>query len=305
MNRRPIDPALGLDLKQRNTIERRDADSVTILIPAHNEAATVAEVVTEARRGLDLLGVSGEVLVSASACTDNTADVAATAGARVIPAGIGKGAAISAGLDALDDLGGDIVCLVDGDLRYFGPRPLVVDLVEPILRGLADVTISDLYWRPLYPQLWLHGFFAPVAGVLYPELLARVGSTPWSGQRAARRALWPSKLEHADFRVDIDLLLHWNRRTTRMRPVLADDWTNPQRPKPDLMRHELDVLIDHALVDGRITTDVAPALRRWYDAIHNRMADYNPDVDDPQEFERRILSESICELHHQLNGAGA
>jgi hypothetical protein len=64
--------------------------------------------------------------------------------------------------------------------------------------------ISDLYWRPLYPQMWLHAFFAPLAGMLFPEVLPKCGSTPWSGQRAALRELWPSELPD-DFTVDLEL----------------------------------------------------------------------------------------------------
>jgi glucosyl-3-phosphoglycerate synthase len=64
---------------------------VSVVIPAHNERDTIAEVVSEARRGLDLLTVEGEVVVSASGCTDDTADVASAADARVVTAPVGKG----------------------------------------------------------------------------------------------------------------------------------------------------------------------------------------------------------------------
>jgi hypothetical protein len=121
------------------------------------------------------------------------------------------------------------VCLIDGDLRYFGDRPLVTILVEPILHGIAGACITDLYWRPIYPQMWLYGFFAPVAGCLFPELLPKAGSTPWSGQRVATRELWPESLPDG-FTVDLEILLHWNRHALRLRPVLADDWVNPRRP---------------------------------------------------------------------------
>lgn len=137
----PIDPALGLDLVPARTLNREHG-RVSVVIPAHNEAETVAQVVADCRKGLNLLGADGEVVVSASGCTDDTAVVAADAGARVILAPIGKGAAVKAGVMGTD---GDIVCLVDGDIQYFGDRPLVTILVEPILHGIADATISDLY----------------------------------------------------------------------------------------------------------------------------------------------------------------
>ncbi len=285
MSDRPeINPALGLDLARERTLKRSNA-TISIVIPAHNEEATIVEVVTEARRGLDLLGVQGDVLVSASGCTDQTAEKALRAGARVVEAPIGKGEAITAGLAATD---GEIVCLIDGDMRYYGERPLSTILIEPLISGIADACVTDLYWRPIYPQMWLSGFFAPVAGYLFPELLPKVGSTPWSGQRAAFRNLWPAAVSPG-FTVDLEILMHWNRHAVRLRPVLADDWTNPQRPKPDLMARELEVLIREATADGRIGQLDASALRRWYEIAHRLMAKYQPNNDDPQEFERDLL----------------
>lgn len=290
-----IDPALGLDLVPIRTLERQTA-RVSVIIPAHNEAGTVGEVIQAAQHGLDLLGTDGEVVVSASGCTDETAQVAVEAGARVLDAPLGKGAAIRAGLAATD---GDIVCLVDADLKYFGDPPLVTLLVEPILHGIADACVTDLYWRPLYPQMWLYGFFAPVAGFLYPELLSRAGSTPWSGQRAATRELWPESLPDG-FTVDLALLLHWNKYAPRLRPVLADDWVNPQRPKPELMPQELDLLIEQALADDRLNADAVPALKEWQADAHQLMAAYQPEKDQPQEFERRLLAGSLAALKHHL-----
>lgn len=277
------------------TLTRPDA-GVSIVIPAHDEAATIAEVVAGARRGLELLGVEGEILVSASGCTDATAQIAERAGARVEIAPIGKGAAISAGLAATS---GDIVCLLDGDVRYFGERPLSAILIERLLNGIADACIADLHWRLVYPQMWMYGFFAPVTGHLCPELLPKAGSDTRSGQRAALRHLWPAEMPDG-FTVDLDILLHWNRHATRLRPVLADDWTNPQRPKPDLTAQELEVLIRHAQTDSRITPLVADDLRRWFDLAHAAMAEYRPDTDQPQEFERTLLRKSSEWLHECL-----
>ena len=292
-----IDPALGLNLVPARTLEK-NFGVVSVVIPAHNEAATVAEVITECRRGLEILGADGEVIVSASGCTDNTAEVAVDAGAKVVTAPLGKGSAIKAGLAGAD---GDIICLIDGDIQYFGDRPLVTILVEPIIHGIADATITDLYWRPLYPQMWLHAFFAPLAGALFPEMLPKCGSTPWSGQRAAVRALWPSEMPD-DFTVDLALLTHWNSEALRLRPVIADDWINPQRPKSDLMPREFELVVNHAVQRGRVDASALPSLRKWFAAAHHMMAAYSPDVDDPQQFEQRLLHDSLTELRKCLAG---
>lgn len=292
-----IDPAPGLDLVRERTLRARSA-SASVVIPAHNEQDTVATVVSDALRALESLGVTGEVIVSASGCVDDTAVVAADAGARVVFAPIGKGRAVAAGVA---EARGDVICLVDGDLLYFGDPPLVALLLEPILRGTADACVADLYWRPVYPQLWLHGFFAPIAGLLCPELLAKAGTTPWSGQRAAVRPLWPNQLP-GGFTVDLALLLHWNRTATRLRPVLADDWTNPQRPKPDLMAEEFALFAEHAVAHGRLAAEALPALENWFAGAHELMAAYRPGADDPQVFERDLLEQSLALLHRSQHG---
>jgi glucosyl-3-phosphoglycerate synthase len=290
-----IDPALGLDLVSARTLGK-NTGPVSVIIPAHNEAETIHEVVSESRRGLEILGVDGEIIVSASACTDDTANRAADAGATVVTAPVGKGAALRTGFAAST---GEIVCLVDGDIRYFGVEPLSAVLVRPILQGIADATITDLYWRPLYPQMWLHAFFAPLAGILFPEMLPKCGSTPWSGQRAVLRHLWPADLPDG-FTVDLELLLHWNTHALRLRPLIADDWVNPQRPKSDLMAEEMRVLVRRALQDDRLDPDAVPAVERWFEAAHHLMAAYRPGTDDPQTFERQLLLRSTSELHRQL-----
>jgi glycosyltransferase involved in cell wall biosynthesis len=292
MARPLINPALGLNLVTERTLEKLNDPLVTVLIPAHNEAATVAGVVADAEAGLSALSVRGEVLVSASGCTDDTAAVATEAGAIVVEAPAGKGAALRAGLTKA---AGDVVCLVDGDMQYFGDRTLVEILVAPILAGIADATVSDLYWRPLYPQLWLHGFFAPIAGRLFPEMLPKVGSTPWSGQRAAKRELWPTSLPDG-FTVDLAILLWWNRHALRLRPVLADDWVNPQRPKPDLMAAELELLTSTAIEQGRLRDDQVDDVQRWYDQVHELMAAYDPEQHDPTQFEQHVLQVSMEKL---------
>lgn len=290
-----IDPALGLNLVGSRTLTK-NTGTVSVIVPAHNEAETIEEVVHECLRAFAILDVQGQVIVSASGCTDATADLAAAAGAQVVLSPVGKGSALKEGFRAST---GDIVCLVDGDIRYFGDEPLAAILVRPILHGIADATITDLYWRPLYPQMWLHAFFAPLAGVLFPEMLPKCGSTPWSGQRAALRSLWPAGLPDG-FTVDLEILMHWNDNALRLRPVLADDWVNPQRPKTDLMGQELQVLIDHAVDQDRLDSDAVPAVQRWFEAAHHLMASYRPDHDDPQAFEHRLLRRSTEELRRQL-----
>jgi glucosyl-3-phosphoglycerate synthase len=280
------------------TLTRRIAN-VSVVVPAHNEEATIAKVVEDARNSLRLLDVSGEVIVSASGCTDATADVARAHGADVTYAPIGKGAAIKEGVRKAS---GEIVCLVDGDLEYYGSVPLVALLVEPVLHGVADATIANMYWRPVYPDQWLHAFFAPLAGFLFPEMLPKVGSTPWSGQRAATRELWPTSLPD-NFTADLALVLHWNQHAERLRPVLTDDWFNPIRPKPELLAMDYELLAHTAVEHGRLSTDMRPRLDAWFETVQELVDGYDPEKHDPRGYEDFVLKKSLAEILRQFSAA--
>ncbi|MFJ6022949.1 glycosyltransferase [Nocardiopsis alba] len=288
-----IDPALGLALHHERTLPDRRGSTADVVIPAHNEQATIVQVVQDAHKALTELDVQGgRVIVSASGCTDNTAELAQGAGAEVVISPAGKGRAMLAGIQAST---AEIICLIDGDFEYFGGRPLASELLDPIIRGVCDATIADLHWRPLYPQLWLLGFFTPLAGRIFPEMLPAVGHTPWSGQRAAVRSAWPSTLPD-DFTSDLAILLHWLDIDITLRPVVADDWTNPQRPKPDLMRAECDLLIKHAIHRNRISEKEAEELRGWFSKAHSFMAEYDPGTHEPKEFEKALMNKSLAAL---------
>jgi glucosyl-3-phosphoglycerate synthase len=284
--------------KVRDRTIHRKSVPVSVVIPAHNERQTIADVVGAAQDGLRQLGVPGEIIVSASGCSDDTATVAAAAGARAVEAPIGKGVAITTGVAASE---GEIVCITDGDLEYYGPVPLVALLVEPILQGVADACISDLYWRPIYPDQWLNAFFVPFAGQLFPEVLPKVGSTPWSGQRAAVRELWPESLP-GDFTADLAIVMHWNEHAERLRPVLANDWYNPIRPKPKQLELDYDLLVRTAIRAGRLSKDAQPRLDAWFAVVQGLVASYDPERHVPRDYEREVLQVSWSELRNQLSG---
>lgn len=107
--------------------ERPDPE-VTAVIPARNEAASIAEVIEECRLH------AGEVIVIDGRSADGTARIAAAAGARVIQdAGLGKGAALR---QSIDHVRTPICVFVDADGSH---DPIDISaLVAPIKAGLAD-----------------------------------------------------------------------------------------------------------------------------------------------------------------------
>ncbi|MBK5967078.1 glycosyl transferase [Thiocystis minor] len=111
--------------------------TVLVLIPAHNEAATVGAIVVEVRRCWD-----HPVVVIDDCSTDDTAEVARAAGAIVLPLTLQLGAwgAIQAGLRYALRQGCRVAVTLDADGQH-EPASLGA-LLAPIRAGQADVVIG-------------------------------------------------------------------------------------------------------------------------------------------------------------------
>jgi len=109
---------------------------LTVVVPAYGEAARIGSAVTVLR---DVLGPDVEVVVVDDGSADDTAGIAAAAGAAVIrfPANRGKGAAVRAGMLAAR---GELVVFTDADLSY--PPAQVERLCIELERG-ADVVVGS------------------------------------------------------------------------------------------------------------------------------------------------------------------
>ncbi|MGL4611174.1 MAG: glycosyltransferase family 2 protein [Trueperaceae bacterium] len=105
----------------------------SILIPAFNEAKTVASVIRVA-----LESNLGTVLVVDDGSSDGTSSTAKAAGATVLtlPQNLGKGGAVHEGVHAL---GTEVVLLIDADLTGLTVQHLQ-DLARPVLENKADMS---------------------------------------------------------------------------------------------------------------------------------------------------------------------
>jgi len=161
--------------------------SVTVLIPAHDEAARIAASVEAA---LDIPGVS-KVLVIDDASGDATADLAEAAGAEVLrlSSNLGKGAALDAGL-ARVRAGADVLLMLDGDLGASAAQGAL--LLEPVLSGEAAMAVAA------FPRPEGKAGFGLVKGLARFGIRALGGAAgrsfaataPLSGQRAMTRECW-------------------------------------------------------------------------------------------------------------------
>lgn len=93
-----------------------DEVELTILMPCLNEQQTVAQCVRQARQFLSESGVHGEVLIADNGSTDNSAELAREAGARVVSVTErGYGNALIGGIKAAH---GKYVIMGDCDMSY-------------------------------------------------------------------------------------------------------------------------------------------------------------------------------------------
>jgi hypothetical protein len=109
---------------------------VVAAIPCYNTAKAIADVVAKTRQYVD------EVIVIDDGSTDNTAEVAQKAGAKVISHDInkGKGAAMKT---AISNIETDILVFIDGDGQH-NPNN-IPDVIMPITDGAADFVIGSRY----------------------------------------------------------------------------------------------------------------------------------------------------------------
>jgi glycosyltransferase involved in cell wall biosynthesis len=152
---------------------------VVAIVPAYNRADTVGPTVAAVCR----LAVD-EVVVVDDGSTDDTADVAGGAGARVVrlPANVGKGGAVAAGLAATPDA--DVYLLVDADLG--ASAGATAELLAPVLGGEADMVIA------VPPGAGRRGGFGVVRRLAASGIARTTGwrpRAPLSGQRAVRAEL--------------------------------------------------------------------------------------------------------------------
>jgi glycosyltransferase involved in cell wall biosynthesis len=148
---------------------------VSFLIPAFNEARTIAEVIDRVSQ----LPFEKQLIVIDDGSTDETpAIVERLSEGRddivvIRQTNRGKGAAIRAGIPQIQ---GEIVVIQDADMEYDPAE--VPSLIEPIVRGHADVVYGSRLagGRPQRAYLFWHlmgnRFLSLVTGILYNTTLS-------------------------------------------------------------------------------------------------------------------------------------
>lgn len=153
---------------------------VSVIIPTHNEAQAIGQVLADLRSDLVT-----EVIVVDSNSIDGTPEIAARMGARVIQEPRrGYGRACLTGLAAADS--SDVVVFLDGD---YSDRPSELpNLLAPIIEGRADITLGARLRQRNSPRaLPWHQVFGNRLAALMIRLLYGLEITdlgPFRGARA-------------------------------------------------------------------------------------------------------------------------
>jgi glucosyl-3-phosphoglycerate synthase len=194
-------------------------ETVSVCVPARDEAATIAGVVAPLI-ALREAGVVDQVVVLDDDSRDGTAAIAASLGAEVVrPAALlpgfgpllGKGDAM---WRALSVLTGDLLCFVDADSEDFGAH-FATGLLGPLICAPHLRFIKAFYRRPFKTG---PGHVVPSGGGRVTELMARpllaafypeLGDIrqPLAGEFAARRDLLEQMAFCTGYAVEIGLLL--------------------------------------------------------------------------------------------------
>lgn len=172
---------------------------VGIVVPALNEAATIATVVSR-------LGTQGRVIVVDDGSSDGTADIARANGADVVvhPQNAGYDKALGSGFARASELGCDYVITVDAD----GQHP--VDLLPKFVAALDDGADMVVGIRDHIPRVseWL---FQVMARQLYGI------EDPLCGMKGYRIGLYRALGWFDSYRsIGTELMLHAARNGARI-----------------------------------------------------------------------------------------
>jgi len=201
--------------------EATGASTVSVVLPALNEAETVGTIVTQIASELMLptMDLVDELVVIDSGSTDDTARCAEDAGAKVlhrddilpsIEPVTGKGEAMWRGLAATH---GDVVVFIDADLRSFASH-YVTALLGPLLTNPAVDLVKAVYERPLIEgdSVTQAGggrvtelMARPLLNLYWPELAGVI--QPLAGEYAARRSLLEQLPFPCGYGVELALLV--------------------------------------------------------------------------------------------------
>jgi glucosyl-3-phosphoglycerate synthase len=213
------------DWPVEEVLAAKGSTTVSVVLPARDEASTIASIVRGIRAELlDRHAVVDELIVMDSDSTDDTARIAADAGADVhavrsvrpdLGGYAGKGEAIWKSQFVAS---GDVLVFVDADLTEWGPHfvtgmlgPMLHDTSVVLVKGFYDRLLDDGSGRKSTQGGRVTELVArPLINLRRPELAAVV--QPLGGEWAVRRSVFETLSVPVGYGVDIGALLDVHAR---------------------------------------------------------------------------------------------
>lgn len=194
---------------------------ISVVIPARDEASTIGGIVADIRQSLvDELPLVDELVVIDSDSTDDTAALAAAAGAVVHPArsvrpdldsGPGKGEALWKSQFVTT---GELLVFIDADLTGWGTHfvtgllgPLLTSSDVALVKGYYDRVLDDRSAGQVTPQggRVTELVARPLLNLHWPALAAVV--QPLAGEWAIRRSVFSQLSVPVGYGVELAVLL--------------------------------------------------------------------------------------------------
>lgn len=138
---------------------------ILVVIPALNEEATIGRIITDIRNAYPW-----DILVVSDASTDRTAEITRAAGAAVLEPAIPLGAwgAVQAGIRYAIRKDYSTVITMDADGQH--DAATLADILDPVLRGVAQVTIGSCVERASRARRLAWLFFRRITGLPFADL---------------------------------------------------------------------------------------------------------------------------------------
>lgn len=218
---------------------------VTVCIPARDEAETVGQIVCRIRKELiESVPVVDEILVMDDGSIDQTASVAAAAGATVLSTRDilpdyphhGKGQAMWKGVHAAT---GDVIVFCDADIRDFHAG-FVLGVAGPLLLR-DDITFAKGFYKRSGGRV-TELMARPLISVFFPHLADL--AQPLSGECGSFRSVLESLPFAGGYGVDLGLLIDVTERFGNAGLVQCDlgERVHRNRPLVDLGPQSLAIL---------------------------------------------------------------
>lgn len=217
----------------------KQGEGVAVLIPCYNEEITIGKVIDDFKAAMP----KADIYVYDNNSKDKTSEIAAVHGAIVrFESRQGKGNVCRS---MFRDIDADYYIMVDGDDTY--PAEFAPALIEPMAKGMADMTVGDRLSNGSYGDendRAFHGFGNNLVRWLIKVIYGFAFEDVMTGYRGMTRTFVKTMpVMSQGFQIETELSIHAVDKGWRVVDVPID-----YRDRPDGSESKLDTFGDGAKV---------------------------------------------------------